>query len=62
MQCILREKLLTQSMKLADISRVYRTESHRFVDAYFGWLEEAEKGSVQLNSPLSFFCRQKKVL
>lgn len=60
MQCILREKLLTQAMKLADVSNVYRTESHRFVDAYFGWLEEAEKDLSGLRSPISILLQAEK--
>ena len=60
MQCILREKLLTQAMKLADVSNIYRTESHRFVDAYFGWLEEAEKDLSGLRSPISILLQAEK--
>ncbi|MCI0693340.1 hypothetical protein L0337_15210 [candidate division KSB1 bacterium] len=60
MQCILREKLLTQAMKLADVSNVYRTESYRFVDAYFRWLEEAEKDLSGLRSPISTLLQAEK--
>lgn len=60
MQCILREKLLIQSMKLADISHVYRAESHRFVDAYFGWLEEAEMDLSSLRSPIVILLQAEK--
>ena len=60
MECILREKLLTQAMKLSDVSNVYRTESHRFVDAYFGWMEEAEKDLSGLRSPISILLQAEK--
>jgi hypothetical protein len=60
MQCILREKLLAQAMKLADVSNVYRTESHRFVAAYFGWLEQAEKDLSGLRSPISVLLQAEK--
>lgn len=60
MQCILREKLLTQAMKLADVSNLYRTESYRFVDAYFSWLEEAEKDLSGLRSPVSILLQAEK--
>ena len=33
---------MAQSVKLAVVSNVYRTENYRFVDAYLAWLEEAE--------------------
>lgn len=60
MQCILREKLLTHAIKLAEISNIYRTESHRFVDAYFFWLEEAEKDLSGLRSPISILLQAEK--
>lgn len=60
MQCILREKLMAQAMKLADVSNVYRTESHRFVDAYFSWLEEAEKDLSGLRSPIVILLQAEK--
>jgi hypothetical protein len=60
MQSILREKLLTQAVKLADIGSVYRTESHRFVEAYFNWLEEAEKDLSTLRSPISILLQSEK--
>lgn len=60
MQCILREKLMTQAMKLADVSNVYRTESHRFVDAYFAWLEKAEKDLSSLRSPIGILLQAEK--
>jgi hypothetical protein len=60
MQCILREKLLAQAMKLADVSNVYRTESYRFVDAYFTWLEEAEKDLSSLRSPIGILLQAEK--
>ncbi len=52
MQSVLREKLLIQAIRLAEISRVYRTESHRFVDAYFVWLENAARDLSSLRSPI----------
>jgi hypothetical protein len=60
MQCILREKLMTQAMKLADVSNIYRTESHRFVDAYFVWLEESEKDLSSLRTPISILLQAEK--
>ncbi|TFH42148.1 MAG: hypothetical protein E4G94_06780 [ANME-2 cluster archaeon] len=60
MQCILREKLLAQAVKLAGVSNVYRTESHRFVDAYFAWLEEAEKDLSSLRTPISILLQAEK--
>jgi len=60
MQCILREKLLVQATKLAGISNVYRTESYRFVDAYFAWLEEAEKDLSSLRSPIGIMLQAEK--
>ncbi len=60
MQCILREKLLAQATKLAGVSNVYRTESYRFVDAYFTWLEEAEKDLSSLRSPIGILLQAEK--
>lgn len=60
MQCILREKLLTQAMKLADVSNIYRTESSSFVDAYLAWLEEAEKDLSGLRSPIVILLQAEK--
>lgn len=60
MQCILREKLMAQAIKLADISKIYRSESHRFVGAYFLWLEEAEKDISGLRSPISILLQAEK--
>lgn len=60
MQCILREKLLAQAKKLAGVSNVYRTESYRFVDAYFAWLEEAEKDLSSLRSPIGILLQSEK--
>lgn len=60
MQCILREKLLTQAIKLADVSNIYRTESHRFVSAYFSWLDEAEKDLSVLRTPISILLQAEK--
>lgn len=52
MQSILREKLLAQAMRLAEVSNVYRSESQRFVEAYFAWLEQAEKDLSGLRAPI----------
>lgn len=60
MQCILREKLMAQAMKLAGVSNIYRTESSRFVDAYFVWLEDAEKDLSCLRSPMSILLQAEK--
>lgn len=60
MQCILREKLLAQAMKLAEVGNIYRTESQRFVDAYFVWLEEAEKDLSGLRSPISILLQAER--
>lgn len=60
MQCILREKLMAQAIKLAEVSNVYRSESHRFVDAYFSWLEDAEKDLSSLRSPISILLQAEK--
>lgn len=60
MQCILREKLMAQAIKLSDVSNVYRTESHRFVDAYISWLENAEKELSGLRSPISILLQAEK--
>ena len=62
MQCILREKLLRHAMKLADVSNIYRVESHRFVDAYFSWIEEAEKDLSGLRAPISIILQSEKSL
>lgn len=60
MQCILREKLMAQAVKLAGVSSIYRAESYRFVDAYFAWLEEAEKDLSGLRSPISILLQAEK--
>lgn len=60
MQCILREKLLTQAIKLAEVSSIYRAESYRFVDAYFAWLENAENDLSALRSPISIMLQAEK--
>jgi hypothetical protein len=60
MQYILREKLITQAGKLGEVSSLYRSESHRFVDAYLGWLEETEKELSELRSPLSILLQAEK--
>lgn len=60
MQCILREKLLTHARKLAHVSNLYRTENHRFVDAYINWLEEAETDLSVLRSPISILLQAEK--
>lgn len=60
MQGILREKLLAHALKLAAVSEVYRSESYRFVAAYFAWLEEAEKDLAGLRSPISVLLQAEK--
>lgn len=60
MQCILREKLLMQAIKLAEVSNIYRTESYRFVDEYIAWLEGAEKDLSGLRSPMSIMLQAEK--
>jgi len=60
MQCILREKLMGQAIRLSDVSNVYRTESQRFVDAYISWLEEAEKDLSGLRSPICILLQAEK--
>jgi hypothetical protein len=60
MQGILREKLLAQALKLADISSAYRTESHRFVALFYAWLEGAEKDLSGLRSPISLLIQSEK--
>jgi hypothetical protein len=60
MQCILREKLLMQALKLADVSNIHRNESQLFVAAYFGWLEAAEKDLSGLRSPICILLQAEK--
>lgn len=60
MQCILREKLLEQAIKLSAVSTVYLTESHRFVDAYISWLADAEKDLSGLRSPICILLQAEK--
>ena len=60
MQCILREKLMAQAMKLSGVSNIYRTESQRFVEAYISWLEDAEKDLSGLRSPISILLQAEK--
>lgn len=60
MQSILREKLMTHALKLAGVNTIYRTESHRFVDAYFLWLQEAEKDLSALRMPISILLQAEK--
>jgi hypothetical protein len=60
MQCILREKLMVQATKLAAVSSIYRTQDYRFVDAYFTWLEEAEKELYALRSPINIMLQAEK--
>lgn len=60
MKCILREKLLTRAFKLAEVNNVYRVESHRFVEAYFSWLEETERDLSGLRSPISIMLQAEK--
>jgi hypothetical protein len=51
---------MTQAFKLGEVSNVYRTESHRFVDAYFSWLEDAEKDLSSLRSPINILLQSEK--
>ena len=60
MQCILREKLLAQATKLAIVSKVYHSDSTRFVSEYFGWLIEAEKDLATLRSPVGILLQAEK--
>jgi len=60
MQSILREKLLTQAMKLTDVGKVYRSQAHSFVDAYFAWLEEAAKELSGLRSPIAILLQSER--
>ncbi len=60
MQCILREKLMVQAAKLTAVSGIYRTEDYRFVDAYFNWLEGAEKELSSLRSPINIMLQAEK--
>lgn len=60
MQSVLREKLISLSMQLADVSRVYLNESSRFVDAYLVWLIAAEKELSGLRAPLCVVLQAEK--
>lgn len=60
MQSLLREKLLTQGIKLGEVSNVYRSESHRFVGMYLAWLEEAVKDLAALRSPVGILLQAEK--
>lgn len=60
MQCILREKLMAQAIRLSGVSNIYRTESQRFVNVYIDWLEEAEKDLSGLRSPLCVLLQAEK--
>ncbi|MFC1477134.1 hypothetical protein ACFL6L_01590 [candidate division KSB1 bacterium] len=51
---------MIHATKLSDVSNIYRTESHRFVDAYFRWLEEAEIDLSGLRSPISILLQSEK--
>lgn len=62
MQCILREKLLANALLLAEVSQIYRTDSSRFVDSYFDWLEKTEKELNGLRSPISIVLQAEKSL
>ncbi|MFZ4856837.1 MAG: hypothetical protein ACOYL3_10610 [Desulfuromonadaceae bacterium] len=62
MQAVLREKLMAQAMKLSGVSAVYRGESHRFVEVYLNWLEEAEKDLSGLRSPVGVLLQAEKSL
>ncbi|NTW99570.1 MAG: hypothetical protein HGB35_06520 [Geobacteraceae bacterium] len=56
----MREKLMVQALKLAGVSKVYRADSQRFVEAYICWLEEAEKDLSGLRSPISILLQAEK--
>ena len=60
MQCILREKLMSQAIILSGVSNIYRTESQRFVDTYISWLEDAEKDLSALRSPICILLQAEK--
>jgi len=60
MQCVLREKLMAQSIKLSEISRIYQVESYRFVDSYIEWLDETEKELSSLRVPISTLLQAEK--
>ncbi len=60
MQSILREKLLAQALKLAEVSKIYRTDNSRFVETYFNWLEQAEKDLSGLRSPIITLLQSEK--
>lgn len=60
MQCVLREKLSKQTQLLMKISNIYQSEGHRFVAAYFDWLNEAEKDLSGLRSPISGLLQAEK--
>jgi hypothetical protein len=60
MQSLLREKLMALSNKLSVVSGLYRTDAHRFVGAYFAWLEEAERELAALRTPLSIVLQSER--
>ena len=60
MQCILREKLVAHSIKLAEVSNLYIKDSTAFVSAYLNWLIEAEKDLAGLRSPISVLLQAEK--
>lgn len=62
MLSILREKLIAQAVQLSRISSLYRREGHRFVEAYFSWLEGAEQDIGGLRSSLSLLLQAEKSL
>jgi hypothetical protein len=62
MQGIIREKLLTQAMKLSEVSNLYYKDATRFVEAYIIWLIEAEKDLSTIRSPLSVILQAEKTL
>jgi len=60
MRCVLREKLMAHALRLSEVGGCYRTESHRFAVAYFGWLEAAEKDLSGLRAPLAILLQAER--
>ncbi len=47
-------------MTLSAVSAIYRSENHRFVEAYMQWLEQAEKDLSSLRSSISILLQAEK--
>lgn len=60
MDSILREKLVSQAQRLGAVGGLYRTDSSRFVNSYYDWLESAEKDLANLRSPFSALIQAEK--